>query len=56
MLVRLRDELAQRGIRLEIADARGPVREDLRAAGLEAHFGPVGANASIAGIIRAKGS
>ncbi|CAE6937750.1 putative sulfate transporter [Paraburkholderia domus] len=56
MLVQLRDELAQRCIVLELADARGPVREDLRAAGLEAHFGPIEANASIAGIIRAKQS
>lgn len=56
MLVQLRDELAQRCIVLALADARGPVREDLRAAGLEAHFGPIEANASIAGIICAKGS
>jgi MFS superfamily sulfate permease-like transporter len=56
MLVQLRDELAQRGIRLKLADARGPVREDLRAARLEASFGPIEVSASIAGNIRAKGS
>jgi len=53
MLLHLRGELAQRGIDFKLADARGPVREQLRAAGLEAQFGPLGANLSIASIVRA---
>jgi high affinity sulfate transporter 1 len=53
MLLQLRDELQRRGVAFELADARGPVRENLRAAGLEAHFGPIEANVSIASVIRA---
>jgi len=52
MLLQLRTELQRRGVTLMLADVRGPAREDLRKAGLEAHFGPVEANMSIAPIIR----
>lgn len=51
MLLQLREELARRGIRFELANAHGPARASLRAAGLEAHFGPIEANASIASLI-----
>jgi sulfate permease, SulP family len=51
MLLHLRGELQRRGIQLVLADARGPVRDSLRAAGLEAHFGPIVANASIASLL-----
>jgi high affinity sulfate transporter 1 len=54
MLLHLRGELARRGILFELADARGPVRNSLHAAGLEAHFGLIKANASIAEIIQTK--
>lgn len=52
MLEQLRAELDRRGVRLSLAEARGPVREALRAAGLEAHFGPIRENATIASIVR----
>jgi len=55
MLMHLRDELQRRGVALHLADARGPVRDNLRAANLEAHFGPIEANASITAIVGAKG-
>lgn len=51
MLRHLRDELQACGVSLQLADARGPVRESLRAAGLEAHFGPIVANQSVAAIV-----
>ena len=35
-----------------LAEARGPVREELRAAGLEEHFGPIRENATIAPMLR----
>jgi sulfate permease, SulP family len=54
MLVHLRSELAARGITLQLADARGPIRENLRAAGLEAHFGPIEANTTVASILGAR--
>lgn len=56
MLVHLRSELAARGIALTLADARGPIRDNLRAAGLETHFGPIEANTTVASVIRAKHS
>jgi sulfate permease, SulP family len=52
MLVHLREELQRRGVALRLADIRGPVRDSLRAAALEAHFGPVAAHESIAVVIR----
>ncbi|HEY2558712.1 MAG TPA: SulP family inorganic anion transporter [Caldimonas sp.] len=52
MLVHLREQLGARGVRLRLADVRGPVRESLRRAGLEAHFGPIEANMAIARIVR----
>lgn len=53
MLEQLRAELARSGVELRLAEARGPLRESLRAAGLEAHFGPIHENATIAPIVRA---
>jgi SulP family sulfate permease len=47
MLEHLRAEMRQRGLHLKLAEARGPVRESLRAAGLEAHFGPVRENTTV---------
>jgi sulfate permease, SulP family len=52
MLENLHSELKLRGIQLALAEARGPLRKELRAAGLEAHFGAVHENASIAPIVR----
>lgn len=51
MLLHLRGELARRGIDFRLAEVRGPVRESLRAAGLEAHFGRIEANMSIAAVL-----
>lgn len=56
MLLHLRGELAHRGIAFELADARGPVRESLRAAGLEGHFGQIEANASVAVLLQKNAS
>jgi MFS superfamily sulfate permease-like transporter len=42
MLDQLRSELEQRGVRLRLCDAREPVREALRAAGIESRFGQLG--------------
>ena len=52
MLEHLRKELEARGVSLKLADARGEVRQSLRAAGLEEHFGPIRENTSIASILR----
>jgi high affinity sulfate transporter 1 len=51
MLLQLRRELQARGIALQLADARGPVRDNLRAVGVEAHFGPIAADQSIAALL-----
>jgi sulfate permease, SulP family len=52
MLVHLRAELARRGVDFKLADVRSPVRRSLHAAGLEAHFGSIEANMSIAAVVR----
>ena len=52
MLSHLREELRERGVRLMLAEARGPARRSLRAAGLEADFGPIRENTTIAAAIR----
>lgn len=52
MFEHLRDELAKRGVTLKLAEVRGPLRKTLRTAGLEEHFGPIGANTAIAPLIR----
>jgi high affinity sulfate transporter 1 len=51
MLEHLRAEMHKRGVELRLAEARGPVRESLRAAGLEAHFGPIRENTTISSIV-----
>jgi hypothetical protein len=51
MLLHLHGELKSRGIELRMADARGPVRDDLRNAGLEASFGTIDANRSVASVV-----
>jgi len=55
MLGHLREALERRGVILKLAEARGPVREALRAAGLEAHFGPIRENSTIAPMIAGGG-
>jgi len=52
MLVHLRQELNHRGIAFELADAHGPVRDSLRGAGLERHFGPLESNMTVAMLLR----
>jgi high affinity sulfate transporter 1 len=52
MLEQLHSELKPRGITLMLAEARGPLRQSLRAAGLEDHFGPIRENTTIASILR----
>jgi high affinity sulfate transporter 1 len=52
LLEQLHHELDNKGIRFMLAEARGPLREELRAAGLEKSFGPIRENASIASIMR----
>jgi len=51
MLEQLRADLAARGISLALAEAHGPVREQLRRAGLERHFGPIRENSTIASVL-----
>jgi high affinity sulfate transporter 1 len=53
MLLHLRNDLQRRGITFRLAEARGPVRDHLRAAGLDAHFGPIDSNVPIASVISA---
>jgi len=52
MLEQLHTDLQARGITLVLAEARGQVREELRAAGLEKHFGDIRENATIAPMVR----
>jgi SulP family sulfate permease len=52
MLEQLHSDLRARGISFLLAEARGQVREELRAAGLEKHFGQIRENATIAPIVR----
>lgn len=51
LLEQVRGELGARGIRLDLAEARGPLRQTLRAAGLEKHFGPIEENATIGRVL-----
>jgi sulfate permease, SulP family len=51
LLEQLHAELHKRGTALVLAEARGPVREELRAAGLEEQFGPIRENATISGVL-----
>src|SRR5258706_943494 len=52
MFEQLHGDLERRGIKLVLAEARGPMREQLRAAGLHEHFGAIRENATIAPIVR----
>jgi MFS superfamily sulfate permease-like transporter len=52
LLEQLHAELEKRGIRLALAEPRGPVREQLRAAGLEHRFGAIRENAAIGPIVQ----
>ncbi len=52
LLADVSDELKRLGVELKLAEARGPVRDVLRAAGLEQHFGPIEANTGIAAVIQ----
>ncbi len=51
MLEQLHAELHRRGITLALAEAHGPVRKQLRAAGLEHTFGAIRENATIKSIL-----
>jgi high affinity sulfate transporter 1 len=51
MLEHLHLALLKRGVVLKLAEAHGPVRESLRAAGLEEHFGTVRENVTIAPLV-----
>jgi high affinity sulfate transporter 1 len=51
MLRRLHEELTTAGVEFKIAEAHGPVREMLRAEGLEALFGPITRHISLADAI-----
>jgi sulfate permease, SulP family len=51
MLEQLHAELHRRSIRLALAEAHGPVRRQLRAAGLEHVFGPIRDNGTIASVL-----
>ena len=53
MLEHLRHALEKRGVDLKLAEVHGPVRESLRAAGLEAHFGAIRENMTIAPLVEA---
>lgn len=48
LLAEVREELARDGIELRLANARGPIRDVLRNAGLEKEFGTIDANADVA--------
>jgi MFS superfamily sulfate permease-like transporter len=48
----MREDLQRRGITLVLAEARGQVRDALRAAGLEEHFGPIVSNMAIGSTIK----
>jgi MFS superfamily sulfate permease-like transporter len=48
LLEEIHHTLARRGIALRLAEARGDVRETLRRAAFEDHFGPVVANQTVA--------
>jgi len=52
MLEHVRGDLEKRGIVLKLAEARGPLRETLHAAGLQQHFGEIKENTSIDPIVR----
>lgn len=51
MLEQLHADLGRRGIQFLLAEARGPLRQQLRAAGLEARFGPIRENATIGSLL-----
>jgi high affinity sulfate transporter 1 len=52
VLEQLHEELHGKGIKLVVAEARGPLREELRAAGLEKHFGAIRENSTIASVLQ----
>jgi high affinity sulfate transporter 1 len=51
MLRRLHDELGGKGVEFKIVEAHGPVREVLRAEGLEERFGSISRRASLAELL-----
>lgn len=51
MLEHLHKELAERGVRLMPAEARGPLRHSMHAGGLERCFGPIRENATIESVL-----
>jgi anti-anti-sigma regulatory factor len=48
LLEELHQALQERGIAFRLAEARGDVRETLRRAGFEKHYGPIVANQAVA--------
>jgi MFS superfamily sulfate permease-like transporter len=53
MLIGLHDDLAQRGIDLQIVEARASVRDRLRSEGVEARVGPIDRFRSLADAVEA---
>jgi MFS superfamily sulfate permease-like transporter len=51
MLEELFDSLKARGIRFKLAETRGSVRDALRKAGFEKHYGPIEANQTVAEVV-----
>lgn len=52
LLADLHRDLAERGIALRLAEARGPVREALRRSSFEQAYGPVEANETVTSVLR----
>jgi high affinity sulfate transporter 1 len=51
MMEQLQSVLEQRGVRMRLAEAHGPLRESLRNAGLWEHFGPIREKMTIAAVV-----
>lgn len=51
LLEQLHGELERKGVRLVLAEAHGPLRRTLRRAGMEARFGPIEENATVARVL-----
>jgi MFS superfamily sulfate permease-like transporter len=54
MLAALHEEMARRGVRVELAQAHGAVRDALAAAGVAARFGALRPELGIEGVIDAE--
>ena len=56
LLIDLSESLKARGIRFELAEAHGSVRDALRRAGFEKHHGPIQANQTVIEVLKAHGN